>query len=56
MGSQKDNASGFEMTNHQDPRQHFHAFHTTMKVPTPTNSAAKEVHASQVIRAVTEGK
>lgn len=46
----------FDLSNNENPRRHFKAYYGNQNVPHPTNSAAKMVDPSKVMRQVNEGK
>lgn len=55
-GDQGVGATAFDYPNNVAPQNYNDIYHTKMKVPRPTNSAAKNVNAAEVMRAVREGK
>ncbi len=55
-GQQDVGATAFDLPNSQHPGYENKIFHTSVKVPHPTNSAAKVTPKSEVMRAVLEGK
>lgn len=46
----------FDLSNSQNPKPHAPIYHTSMKMPHPTNSNAKIVPKDEIMRAVLEGK
>ncbi len=46
----------FDLPNSQNPQPHAPIFHTKMRVPHPTNSAAKMVNGAKVMEQVLHGK
>lgn len=55
-GSQDVGATAFDYPNEQHPNYENKIYHTRMKVPHPTNAAAKVVNATEIMRHVNEGK
>jgi len=55
-GYQGVGATEFDYPNSQHPDYQNKIFHTKVKVPHPTNSAAKVTHADAVMSAVLEAK
>lgn len=48
-GNQDVGATAFDYPNNMNPEPHAPIFHTKMRVPHPTNSAAKRVDAAKVM-------
>ena len=55
-GNQDVGATAFDYPNSQHPGYTNPIYHTSMRVPSPTNSAAKIVNPSKIMRQVLEGK
>ncbi len=56
MNEQGVGATAFDLANNQNPQPHAPIYHTKMRVPTPTNAAAKIVDHAKVMRAVFDAK
>ena len=52
----KDEAVGFDYPNNVAPTNYNNIYHTKIRVPCPTNEAAKHTHPESVMRAVMEAK
>jgi hypothetical protein len=55
-GYQGVGATEFDLPNSEHPGYENKIYHTKMRVPHPTNSAAKVVHAEKIMRQVLDAK
>jgi hypothetical protein len=55
-GNQSVGATEFDLPNSQHPGYENKIYHTSLKVPHPTNSAAKVVMSSKIMKQVMDAK